>query len=424
MKVQVEELTPIEKKLSITVDAKAVADELNQAYATLSRQVKIAGFRAGKIPRHILEQRFRADVEQDVVGRITARAYVDAVKQHKVEVVGDPQVQGGKFDPKSPYSFTASVEVKPQLTAKDYKGLKLTKRDLEVTDAQVEERVQQLRDRYSEFKDLDRALKQGDFAVIDFDATCDGKEFPGSKATGITVEVTPGELIEGNIPQLEGVKAGETKDFDYAFPSDYRVDEVKGKTARFHVTVKQAQERKPADLTDEFCEKLKMGAHTVAELKARLRKDLERSTRSKVQFDDRDEIFKALIEKNPFDLPKSMLERGIDMLMDGALRSVMRAGVDPRALGMDLQGLRNDMKPRAEAEVRGQLLLEAVAKQESIAATEEDLEKKLEEIAEETGSPLSSVRKELKKGEAREGLEHRIKEEKTIAFLKSVATFS
>jgi trigger factor len=384
--------------------------------------VKVAGFRPGHIPRHILEQRFRSEVEEDVGRRVMVKAYLDACKKHDVEAVGDPHLQNGKLSTQEPYAFTARVEVKPRIQAKDYKGLKLTKRDDEVADPEVDERIGTIRERQAELAAVEaRPLKKGDYAVIDFDAKCEGKDVPGSKAEGVTVEVTEGALIEGNVPEVEGVSPGGTKDFDYAFPADYRVEEVKGKTARFTVTVKEVKERKLPELNDAFVAGLGMGAHTVDELKARVRKDMERAKKSKAAFDERDEIFKALIEKNTFDLPRSMLERGVDMLFEGAMRSIMRAGVDPRQMGMDVPALRNEMRPRAETEVRGQLILEAIGRQEEIKVSTEEFEKKLEELAEETGSPLSKVRKEFKTQESREGLEHRIREEKTIALVKSLA---
>lgn len=422
MKVQVEELSPIEKKLSIEVEAKVVADELKNAYQTLSRQVKVAGFRPGHIPRHILEQRFKGEVEEDVSRRVMVKAYLDAIKKEDVESVGDPHFSNGKLSTAEPYAFTARVEVKPRVQAKDYKGLKLTKRDDGVTDAEVDERIGTLRERQADLAAVEaRPLKKGDYAVIDFDAKVDGKDFPGSKAEGVTVEVTEGALIQGNVPEIEGVSPGGKKDFDYAFPEDYRVEEVKGKTARFSVTVKEVKERKIPELNDAFVAGLGLGAHTVDELKAKVRKDMERAKKSKSQFDEREELFKLLIEKNPFELPRSMLERGVDMLFEGAMRSIMRAGVDPRQMGMDVAALRNEMRPRAEVEVRGQLILEAIGRQEKVEVSDEEFEKKLEELAEETGSPLSKVRKEFKTQESKDGLNHRIREEKTIAWVKSQA---
>jgi trigger factor len=425
MKVQVEELSPIEKKLSIEVEASVVANELKTAYQTLSRQVKIAGFRPGHIPRHILEQRFKSEVEEDVSRRVMVKAYLDAIKKHDVEAVGDPHLQNGKLSTQEPYAFTARVEVKPRVQAKDYQGLKLTRREVEIGAAEVDDRIATLRERQADLAVVEaRPLKKGDYAVIDFTATVEGKDFPGGKAEGVTVEVAEGALIEGNVPEIEGVSPGGQKEFDYTFPAEYRVEEVKGKVARFNVTVKEVKERKLPELNDPFVAALGMGVHTVDELKAKVKKDMERAKKSKASFDDREEIFKALIEKNPFDLPRSMLERGVDMLFEGAMRSIMRAGVDPRQMGIDVPQIRNEMRPKAEVEVRGQLILEAIGRQEKVEVSDAEFEKKLEELAEETGSPLSKVRKELKTQEAREGLEHRIREEKTLALVKSQAQYS
>jgi trigger factor len=188
--------------------------------------------------------------------------------------------------------------------------------------------------------------------------------------------------------------------------------------------VKEVKERTLPTLDDAFVGGLNLGVHTVDELKAKIRKDLERSKKAKSAVDERDQIFKALIEKNAFELPRSMLERGVDMMFEGALRSIMRAGVDPRQMGLDVPALRNEMRPKAELEVRGQLLLEAIGRQEGVQVADEDFEKKLEELAEETGTPLSKVRKEFKATEAREGLVHRIREDKTLALLKSQAQYS
>jgi trigger factor len=424
MKVQVEEVSPIERRLSIEVDAAFVAQELNNAYGRLSREVKIAGFRPGKVPRRILEQRFKQDVESDVIRRVEARAFLDAIKEHKVEAVADPHISSTTLNPNAPYAFTARVEVKPVLAAKDYKGLKLAKIDAAVDEAKVDEQIEKMRQNFTTLEKIEGrdVAKQGDMAVIDFTATSDGKEFAGNKGNDITVEVSPGELIDANLPQIEGMKVGDTKDIEYKFPDTYRVEEVKGKLAVFKVTLKELKEKKIPALDDAFADKV--GAGTMAELKTKTRKDLEKAAESRVRNDEREALFKALTEKNPFELPTVMVERGVDLMLDGAFRAIARGGVDPRQLGLDFEKLRADFRPKAELEVRGQLLCEAIGKAEKIEVTDAELEKKLEEISSETGQPLSTVRKHYKDEEERKALVSRAREQKTIEFLKSQATYS
>lgn len=424
MKVKVEEVSSIERRLSIEVEPQMVAQELTNAYGRLAREVKIPGFRPGKVPRRILEQKFKADVEADVLRRVEARAFVDAIKEHKVEAVAEPHISSSTLTANQPYAFTARVEVKPVLSAKDYSGLTLPKSDAAVPDEKIDEQLKKMQENFTSLEKVEGrdVAKTGDMAVIDFEATQDGKEFPGNKGKDITVEIAPGELIDANLPQLDGMKVGDTKPVSYTFPAEYRVEEVKGKTAIFNVTLKELKEKKVPPLDDELAKK--MGNETLAELKAKLRKDLEKASAVRIRNEEREAMFKALIDKNPFELPQAMTERGIDMMLEGALRAIARGGVDPRQLGLDFQRLRAEFRPKAEVEVRGQLIVEAIGKQEKIEVADADLEKKLEEIAEESGQPIAVVRKHYKDEEERQGLVSRVREQKTMEFLKSTATYS
>lgn len=424
MKVQVEELSPVEKKLSIEVDSARVADELTRAYTTIGRQVRLPGFRQGKVPRRILEQRFREQVEDDVIQRVVQTAYIEAITQHNVEPVSQPQVTNSGLKPGQPFSFEARVEVKPRIEAKDYKEIPLKKTEVTVDDAQVNEQLEKMRESHATLEPItDREVAQaGDFATVDYEATIDGQPFTGSKAEGVTAEITPGELVDSNIAALEGVKVGDTKEIDYAFPPDYRVEEVKGKTARFKLHLKGLKKKVVPELNDELAKEL--GAQTVDELRTRLKSNLEATQRSKIQQEDREALIKALIERNPFEVPKAMVERAIDSMLEGAMRQMQRSGLDVRNLGLDMMRLRDEMRERAVQEVKGTLLFEAIAAKESIQATEEDIDKKIEELAKEAGQPVASVRKYFKSQDDRFGLTLRLREEKTIEFLKAQAKYS
>ena len=424
MKVQVEELSPIEKKLSIEVDSTRVADELTRAYTSIGKQVKLPGFRQGKVPRRILEQRFREQVEDDVIQRVVQSAYVEAITQHNVEPVSQPQVTNSGLKPGSPFSFEARVEVKHKIEAKDYKELPLKKTDTAVTDAQVNEQIEKMRESHSTLEPVEgRDVAQaGDFATVDYEATIDGQPFTGSKAEGVTAEITPGELVDSNIAALEGVKVGDTKELDYAFPPDYRVEEVKGKTAHFKLQLKGIKAKKVPELNDELAKEL--GAPTVDELRAKIRSNLEATQKSKAAQEDREALIKALVERNPFEVPKAMVERAIDSMLEGALRQMQRSGLDVRNLGLDFMRLRDEMRERAVQEVKGTLLFESIALKEGIQATDADMDKKIEELATESGQPVANIRKYFKSQDDRLGLSLRLREEKTIEFLKAQAKYS
>jgi trigger factor len=426
MKVQVEELSPIEKKLSIEVENARVAEELTRAYTALSKQVKLPGFRQGKVPRRILEQRFREQVEDEVIQRVVQNAWLEAVREHKVEAVAPPQVtnnSGLKAD--GPFSFEARVEVKPKVEAKDYQGLPLTRTDTNVADSEVDARLEELRQSMARLEPVEgRDVAQaGDFATVDYEATVEGTDFPGSKADGVTVELAPGELVESNVAALEGSKVGDVKELDYAFPADYRVEQVKGKTARFKFTVKGLKKKVVPELNDDFAKETNE-AQSLGELRTKIRTDLEQGKRTKAQNDERAAILTALIERNAFDVPKSMVERTIDNMLEGQLRNMARMGMDPRRLNLDFARLREDLRERATQEVKGALLIEAIAQKENIQASDADVDKKLEELAAEAKQPIDVVRKYFKGPEERQGLSLRLREEKTIEFLKGQAKYS
>ncbi|MBZ4418229.1 trigger factor [Myxococcus sp. RHSTA-1-4] len=425
MKVQVEELSPIEKKLSIEVENSRVAEELNRAYSRLGQQVRLPGFRQGKVPRRILEQRFRDQVEDEVIQRVVQSAYVEAIREHKVDVVANPQVTNSGLKADAPFTFEARVEVKPRVEPKDYQELPLAKSDTTITDEQINEQLERMRSslgRLEPVADRDTAAS-GDYVTVDFEATVDGQPFTGSKAQGISVQVAPGELVESKIAALEGVKVGESKDIDYAFPQDYRVEEVRGKTARFHITVKELKKEIVPELNDEFAKETGI-AQSLDELRGKMRTDMERAKKAQVEGEEREALMKALIERNAFEVPRAMVERAMDSMLRGALQQLQRQGVDPSRLNLDFNRLREDMREKALQEVKGTLLFEAIAQKEGIQASDADVDARIEQLANEAGQPVAAVQRYFKGPDERLGLSLRLREEKTIEFLRSRAKYS
>ena len=422
MKVQVEELSPIERKLSIEVPPEQVQAELGRAYAQLGPQVRLPGFRPGKIPRRILEQRFKGEVEDDVTRRLVERAYLSAISEHHVDAVGAPQLTPVRLDEQKPFSFEARVEVRPKVEPKDYRGLPLKRVQATVTDAEVDERLEAMRQRVARLEPVEgrTAAETGDFAIVDYTGTIDGQPFTGSQAEDVTVEVAAGDLMRGNVPELAGTVVGQTRELDHAFAADDAEPERAGKTAKFRFTLKGLKRQLVPALDDDFAKEVG-GGETFAELKSKVRSDLEVAARNNSAQEEREQLVKALVERNPFDLPRAMIERGLDAMLDGALRMMARQGLDPSKLNLDFASLRDEMRPKAEAEVRGALLLQAVAEKEALSVNSEDVDARIAQYATESGAPLHQVRKAFKEPEQRRALEQRVREEKTVEFLKAAA---
>src|SRR5262249_23166612 len=422
MKVQVEELSPVERKLSIEVEPEQVQAELGRAYAQLGRQVKLPGFRPGKIPRRILEQKFRGEVEDDVARKLVERAYLAALIEHKVDAVGAPQLTPVRLTQDAPFSFEARVEVRPKVEPKDYRGLPLKPVPVNVSDADLEQRLEAMRQRVARLEPVEgrRAAQIGDFAVVDYSGTIDGQPFPGSNGEDVTVEVAEGDLLAGNVPELAGTEVGQSRVIDHAFAADDPEKARAGKTGHFQFTLKSLKRQVVPPLDDEFAKEVG-GGETLAELRAKVRRDLEAAAKVKSAQQEREQLVAALVEKNPFELPRAMVERGLDAMLDGALRMMARQGVDPSRLNLDFASLREEMRPKAEAEVRGALLLQAVADKENISVPADAIDARIEQYATESGAPVHQVRKAFKEPDQRRALEQRIREEKTVEFLRSAA---
>ncbi len=426
MKIEVEAVSPVEKKVTVEVDPERVTQELDRAYATLGRRVKLRGFRAGKIPRNVLERHFRGEVERDVVEKLVSTAFEDAVREQDIRVVAPPRVDvpEATLQTSQPFRFTARVEVKPRLEPKDYKGMEAARRPVEVTDQMVADELTRIQDGMSQLVPVEGRFdaQEGDYAVIDHEGTVDGQPFDGSKAEGITVQVAQGDLADGSIPQLAGRKLGETFEFDQTFPADHRLEAVRGKAAHFKVALKGLKKREVPNLDDEFAKDLGAeGVDTLEALRARIREDLAKREKRRSDIELRDALVKAALEKNDFEVPPALVERAIDAMIGGAGERFARQGLDISKMGLDLPRLRADLREQALTQVKGALLLEAIADAEKIEVTEEEVEAEIAKTATELNLPLAKVQHQLRSGEARLSLRNRIREDKALAFLTSEA---
>jgi trigger factor len=426
MKINVETTSPVERKLTIEVPAERVDRELEKAYVQLGRRVKLKGFRPGHVPRGVLVRNFKGEVEREVVEKLVSGTFVEAAKAEGVEAVAPPNVSldaalsGGQA-----FRYTATVEVKPVVEAKDYRGLSVTRRVPVVGDAEVDAELAKLQDSYARLVETDGrdVAQDGDFATIDHEGTIDGLPFDGGKAEGVTVKVGPGKVEEGFIPQLVGKRVGETAEFEEPFPADHRNAQLRGKVAHMKVVLKGLKVKRQAALDDELARQVGIeGIETLDQLKARIRADLQKREAKRAESELKDALIKAALEKNSFEVPPSMVERAIDAMLEGTVERFARMGVDVAQLDLDVARLRADLREQALLQVRGSLLLEAVARAEQVQVTEEDLQAELARMADELGVPVQKAQQQMRGKEARAALENRVREDKALAVLTQAAS--
>jgi trigger factor len=392
--------------------------------------VKLRGFRPGKAPRTVLERNFRDEVERDVVQKLVQGAFSEAVREHRMAAVAPPRVDLAQegLAPTQPFRFTARVEVKPTLEPKDYKGLEVKRRPVEVTDQTIQDELVRIQDNMAQLVPVEGRdqAQLGDFAVIDHDGTVDGQPFEGAVAQGVSVKVQAGELADGCMPQLEGKKLGDAFELVQDFPADYRMEALRGKRGTFKVTLKALKTRQVPALDDDLAKDLSLpNIETLDALKARIRDDLTKREQRRSEAELKDALVKAALAKNDFEVPPALVERAIDLMMEGAARRFAAQGLDIREMGLDFAKLRADVRDQALLEVRGALMLEAIADAEKIEVTPDDLQNELAKMANEAHIPLAEFQQQVRSDPNMRGsVLSRVREEKALAFLTSEAKLS
>lgn len=425
MKIQVEKLSPVETKVTVEIDAEDVSKEIDRAYVSLGRRVKLRGFRPGKAPRSVLERNFKDQVETDVVEKLVNKSFGEIARDQKLEAVAAPRVQFGEGGVAAdrPFSYTARVEVKPAITPKDYKGLSVARQVVDVTDATVEAEIERLRQSFAEMQPVEGrdVAELGDWAVIDYEGKVDGTVFDGGASKGALVQVKDGPFFTGEMAILAGRKVGETFETEQPFPADFRDQALAGKTAAFTITLDSLRTQKVPALDDAFAKEVGIeGVETLEALRDRVRSDIQRREKRRAEGEERGSLIKAALERNEFEVPQALVERTIDAMVENTAQRLAQQGVDIRQMDLDLGRIRGDMREQAIRTVKGALLLEAIADAEKLEVGEEDVQAAIERHAAEMGVPASRLQL---KGERREAFLQQIREDKVLALLAAAANF-
>ena len=414
------------KKVSVELTPERVKDALDQAFSSVSRTVKLKGYRQGKVPRRLVERYFGDDVKKDVAQKLVTGSIHEALADHKLDPVAPPRVENGAVEAGQPFKYTATVEVRPKVEPKDYEGLEVPAVDASVADAQVDERLEEMRKEHAMFVPVEGrdVAEPGDYANADYEGFIDGGPLRGAKREGVLLEVVPGSLLENKAEGLLGAKVGETRELGVTFPDDYAVEELRGKEARFQVAVKGLKKREVPQLDDAFVQDLGGEAKTVSDLRGKIRAEMETQKKERAEGDQREKVLEALVAKNPVEAPPALVERNVDAMLQGMLEGFMRRGIDPRQLGLNLDRMRDELRQRALLEVKGYLLLEAIAEKEKIEATEDDLGKHFEKMAGELKQPADKIRQAFRRNDSLDSLRARLRQDKALAFLLSKANFT
>ncbi|MEY4704587.1 MAG: Trigger factor [Nitrospirota bacterium] len=428
MKMEVTELGPMKRALKIEVPADEVAQRFARAYVELNRQVNIPGFRPGKAPLALLEKRYAKAVEEDVIRNIVPDFYEKAVRQAGIipVLVEIPPLERVKIKKDEPFTFTATVEIKPTIELRDYKApspisLKPDKRT--VTEEQLARGLEVLREQQArlEAAPAGHAIAGGDFIVLDVQGTLDGTPLEGTKKEGQLYKVGSNASVLGLQidSHVVGKKEGDIIEIPQPYPASHPDPRVAGKTVLFTVTLKAVKEKKLPALDDEFAKDCGPYA-SLQEIKDKLQGGMEQALKREIEDTYKDTIIKRLVETHHFDLPETLVERELEAIIRQHVQQQQQKGAVQEAPGTeDLAALRQEHRDEAARRVKLGLILEAIAEKEGLTVTQDDLNAEVMRLASELKMPAADLVKMVKAGgqESIDELRARILADKALDFV-------
>lgn len=388
MSFKVEQL---EEKNMVKLVIEATAEEfeagLNTAYNKSKSKINVPGFRKGKAPRKIIEQLYGQEVFfEDAANAIIPDAYAKACIESELDIVSQPKISVTQLEKGKPFVFEAEVAVRPEVELGKYKGVEVSKADTEATDADVEEEIKKVAEQNSRTITVeDRAVKDGDMTVIDFEGFVDGVAFEGGKGENYPLTIGSHSFIDNFEDQIIGMNIGDEKEINVTFPEDYHAEELKGKPATFKVSVKGIKEKQLPDIDDDFAQDVS-DFDTLDEYKADLKKKIAERKEAEAKRQKETEAIEKIVADSKMDIPQAMIDTQVTRMAEDFAQRLQQQGLSLETYfkytGLTAEKILDDMKPEAVKRIQNSLVLEAVAKAENIQVSDDEFNSELSKMAE------------------------------------------
>ena len=387
MSLQIEKLEKNMAKLTIETSAEELDKAIETAYQKNKNKISIPGFRKGKVPRKMIEQMYgKGMFLEEAANILIPEAYAKALDECEEEIVSQPSIEVTQIEEGKPFVFTATVALKPEVTLGKYKGVKIDKIDTEVTEDEVTAAID--KERESNAREItveDRAVKDGDMIVLDFEGFTDGVAFEGGKGENYPLTIGSGAFIPGFEEQLVGAKLNEEVEVNVTFPEDYQAENLKGKVAVFKCTVKEIKEKELPELDDEFASEVSE-FDTLAEYKEDVKKKLAEKKEAEAKDKKEEAVIEAIIADAKMEIPEAMIETQQRQMVDDFAQRLSMQGLTVEQYyqftGLDHEKMLEQVRPTAEKRIKSRLVLEAVVAAENITTDDADYEEEVKKLAE------------------------------------------
>ena len=404
MSLQVEKLEKNMAKLTIEVSAQELEAAIQSAYQKNKSRISVPGFRKGKVPRQMIEKMYGKEIfYEDAANALIPGAYDKAMEECEESIVSSPKIEVVQIEAGKPFIFTAEVALKPEVKLGKYKGVKVDKEVITVTEEEVAAEIEKERENNARTIEVEgRAVEDGDIATIDFEGFVDGVAFEGGKGENYPLTIGSGSFIPGFEEQLIGKNKDEEVDVNVTFPEDYHAEELKGKEALFKVTVKEVKTKELPEVDDEFAAEVSE-FETLAEYKEDIRKKLTEKNEKEARNAKEEAVITAIIEDSAMEIPDAMLETQQRQIVDEFTQRLQMQGISLEQYfqftGLDAEKMLEQAKPQADRRIKSRLVLEAIVAAEKITVSDEDYEKEIERMAEVYNMEKDKVREMLGENE-------------------------
>lgn len=398
MQASVEDISSVKKILHIEIPEQDVTAEVNKAYQELKKTAKIKGFRPGKIPRQVLENRFKKDVNAEITSKFIQDSFAETIKENNFNVVGNPQIEPPELEYKKPYKFDAVIELYPVLNHVDFKGLELKKNLYKATDQEIDIQLKAIQRNQAELVKIeeDRPAQKDDYILIDYEGFKDGEPFEDAQKTeNFTMKIGASQISKELDDNITGMKPGDTKEIAVTFPEDYSNKKIAGMTISFQVTLKEIRKEILPEINDAFAKKLGSFADLDA-LKKEIANNLVQGYEKRIEQELSEQIFSTLLEKQDFEVPDIMINAELDGIITDIERSYSYHNISLENMGITRDMLKEKYRDVAVKQVKRHILLNQIVIDEKLELSDKEIEKGIQEMAASFKQSVSEVKEFLK----------------------------
>ncbi|MFP5212104.1 MAG: trigger factor [Acidobacteriota bacterium] len=397
MNVSVVDLGANQKKLQVAIPAGRVQEEIESKYRDLAKNVRIKGFRPGKVPRSILKSYYGQSIQSETSSQLIQESFPQALRDSNVKPLAEADVDDMRFEDDGGFTYSAIVEVCPPFELEGYKGLEIKRKAITISEEQVDQEIEKVRQRHAQLKtieDENREIAEGDAAMVDFTPYIGEKVFERGRTTDFMVEVGMNSLHPDFDKNLIGHKAGDSFSFELDYPEDAPTSEIAGKRVRFDLTIKEIKEKELPELNDEFAQQVGQQFDTLDALKQSIREQIQKREENMQTSEIRRQITEQLLQKAQFEISAKVIDREVDRMVEMLQQQFQAQGLKIDASRFDTPEIRAEYRPQADANIRRGLVLQRIAELENVELTEEEMEAVYREVATYARVDVQKIKRE------------------------------